>query len=254
MTSSSHDELTTPKSRGKTTTFLRVIVFAGLVIAGTVVYWKYGDAVNFERLATHEARLREYQQQRPVLVYAAAFLIYVLVTGLSLPGAVVLSLSYAWFFGFWRGLVLISFASTAGATVAFLLSRFLFREAVQSRFGDRLQNLNAAFEREGAFYLFTLRLMPSIPFFLINVLMGLTPIHTRTYWWVSQLGMLPGTGVYVFAGSQIPDLQTFSEQGVRGIFSPGLLVAFVALAVLPLLIKRLLAKKDAGQKTDQANS
>ena len=114
----------------------------------------------------------------PVLVYGAAFVVYVVVTGFSLPGAAVLTLVYGWYFGWLRGLVLVSFASTAGATMAFLLSRFLFRDAIQKRFGDRLQNFNQSLEKEGPFFLFTLRLIPAVPFFIINAVMGLTPIRT----------------------------------------------------------------------------
>ena len=170
-----------------------------LVIAGLVgaAHYFFGDQLSFEQLAKQEADLREQFNNSPWLVLAIAFLIYVTVTGLSIPGATVLSLSFAWFFGFWKALILISFASTLGATIAFLLSRFLFRDAIQSKFRDRLEAINENLEREGAFYLFTLRLIPAIPFFVINAVMGLTPMKTWTYWWVSQLGMLPGTIVYV---------------------------------------------------------
>ena len=117
-----------------------------------------------------------------------------------------MTLVVAWYFGFWKGLVLVSFASTCGATLAFLLSRYLLRDIIQSKFGERLKTFNESLDREGAFYLFTLRLIPAVPFFVINVVMGLTRIRTTTFWWISQVGMLAGTCVYVYAGSNIPSL------------------------------------------------
>ncbi len=167
-----------------------------------------------------------------------------IVTGLSLPGATVLSLIYGWYFGWVRGMVVVSFSSTAGASLAFLLSRFLFRDLVQRRFGDRLQSFNQSLEREGPFYLFSLRLIPAVPFFIINAVMGLTPIRLRTFWWVSQLGMLPGTVVYVYAGSSVPSLQTLADKGVSAAFTPQqltqILIAFVVLGVFPLVVRRIL--------------
>jgi uncharacterized membrane protein YdjX (TVP38/TMEM64 family) len=165
---------------------------AGIVL---VAYLRFGDALALANLAKQESQLRAFQDDHPVLVYGVAFMVYVIVTGLSLPGASVLTLAYGWYFGLVRGVVVVSFASTAGATMAFLLSRFLFRDAIQRRFGDRLENFNRALEREGPFFLFTLRLIPAVPFFVINAVMGLTPIRTRTFCWVSQLGMLAGTSV-----------------------------------------------------------
>jgi uncharacterized membrane protein YdjX (TVP38/TMEM64 family) len=151
-----------------------------------------------------------------------------------------MSIAYGWFFGFWRAVVLLSFAATTGATVAFLVSRYLLRDYVQRRFGDRLARINQAFEKEGAFYLFALRLTPAVPFFIITLVMGLTPIRTRTFWWVSQIGMLPGTCVFSYAGSSVPDLNTLANQGVRSILRPELAVAFLLLGLTPLVLKKLL--------------
>ncbi len=175
-----------------------------------------------------------------MLVYGVAFTTYVAVTGLSIPGATVLTLAYGWFFGFWRGLLIVSLASTLGATLAFLLARFLLRDAVQSRFGDRLKTFNEALKREGAFYLFTLRLIPLVPFFVLNLVMGLTPIKTLTYWWVSQLGMLPGTALFVYAGSSVPDLATLADKGTSGILTPNVLIAFALLGIFPLAVKHIM--------------
>lgn len=221
-----------------------IVVLAAAVVTVVVVYWQFGHLLKLNYLAERESQLREFQQSAPALVYGAAFLIYVLVTGLSLPGAAVMTLLMGWYFGFWRGVVLVSFASTSGATMAFLLSRFLLRDAIQQRFGKRLQSFNDALQREGAFYLFTVRLIPQVPFFVVNVVMALTPIRTWTFWWVSQLGMLAGTMVYVYAGSRVPDLQTLADQGVTAVISPGrltqLTIAFVLLGLFPITVKKLL--------------
>ena len=180
----------------------------------------------------------------PILVYGVAFLIYVLVTGLSLPGAAVMTLVMGWYFGFARGVVLVSFASTTGATLAFLLSRYLFRDAIQTRFGERTRSFHDALEREGAFYLFSLRLIPAVPFFVINIVMGLTGLRVWTFWWVSQVGMLAGTMVYVYAGSRVPDLQSLAERGANAVFSPAQLtqmtMAFVLLGIFPIAVKKLI--------------
>ncbi|MBT5925704.1 MAG: TVP38/TMEM64 family protein, partial [Verrucomicrobia bacterium] len=141
-----------------------------------------------------------------------------------------------------KGLLLVSFASTAGASMAFLLSRFFLNDLIQFKFGDRLDKFNEALKKEGAFYLFTLRLIPAVPFFVINLVMGLTPIPTRTFWWVSQLGMLPGTAVFVYAGSQFPSLSILAEKGGSGILTPQLVLAFILLGVFPIAVKKLMGR------------
>ncbi|QDU39291.1 TVP38/TMEM64 family inner membrane protein YdjZ [Maioricimonas rarisocia] len=186
-----------------------VLVAFGAVIA--IAYTQFREQLSLDYLAEQESALREFRSGNPILVYGVAFLTYVAVTGLSLPGATGMTLLMGWYFGFWRALVLVSFASTTGATIAFLLSRYLLRETVQRKFGDRLSGFNEALRREGAFYLFTLRLIPAVPFFVINVVMGLTPIRVWTYWWVSQVGMLAGTMVYTYAGASIPTLDQLAD-------------------------------------------
>jgi uncharacterized membrane protein YdjX (TVP38/TMEM64 family) len=223
------------------TTLLRLAVFALLALVVIALSWLLRDQLTLAELSRHEATLREFIAEHPALSLAVGLAVYVAITGLSLPGATVLSLVYGWLFGFWRSLVLVSFASTTGATLAFLLSRFLFREALLRRFGERLQKFNAALEREGAFYLFTLRLVPVVPYFVVNVVMGLTPLRTWTYWWVSQLGMLPATAVFVWAGASVPSLQQLAERGTSGIVTPQLIAAFVCLGVFPLVVKRAMA-------------
>lgn len=237
-------QITTPNSAaggglGKKLAVLALV--AGLVI---VAYTQLGDALTPANLARQESQLRAFQEQHPLLVYGMAFLVYVVVTGLSLPGAAVLTLVYGWYFGLVRGVIVVSFASTCGATLAFLLSRFLFRDAIQRRFGDRIEKFDQALEREGPFFLFTLRLIPAVPFFVINAVMGLTPIRTRTFWWVSQLGMLAGTTVYVYAGSSVPSLQTLADNGIGAVFTPRqltqIVIAFALLGLFPLAIRWLM--------------
>ncbi len=215
------------------------MVLISVIAVFGLVYYLFGNQLSLTELAKHETGLRNFQMDHPILVYALAFAIYVLVSGLSLPGgATVLSLAYAWFFGFWPALLLVSFSSTTGATLAFLLSRYLFRDALQERFGDRLATFNGALEKEGAFYLFSLRLIPAFPFWIINLVMGLTPIKTGTYWWVSQIGMLPGTAVYLFAGSQVPTLDKLATEGPGNLLP--ILLAFALLGVFPLALKQLM--------------
>ena len=219
---------------------VKLLVPGLLAVIVAIGYVQFGNVLSFENLARHESSLRDFQQNNPVLVYGLAFLIYVGATGLSLPGAAGLTLVFAWYFGFWRAFVLVSFASTAGATLAFLLSRYLLRDYVQTKFGERLQVFNENLRKEGAFYLFTLRLIPAVPFFAINVVMGLTPLRTSTYWWVSQVGMLPGTAVYVYAGSSFPDLATLAKKGAGGILTLNLLIAFIILGLFPIVAKRVM--------------
>ncbi|MFT5322793.1 MAG: putative membrane protein YdjX (TVP38/TMEM64 family) [Planctomycetaceae bacterium] len=238
------------KSGGNAT---KVVVLLAVVAAAFFAYHNYGDALSLDYLASKEAELRQYRQDNPVLVYGVAMAIYVLVTGLSLPGATILTLAYAWYFGFWQGMVVVSFASTSGATVAFVLSRYFLRDTFQRKFGDKLASFNEALEREGAFYLFTLRLIYGVPFFSINVLMGLTPIRIVTYWWVSQVGMLPGTAVIVYTGSQFPDLTTLAKDGASGVFTLPLILAFALLGVFPIVAKKVIARWKASNTAKAAS-
>lgn len=226
----------------KTQNGRKLTIAALVVVVALVGYFALSDFLTLEYLATQEAELRAYQAQHPLVTWLLAFLIYVTVTGLSIPGATAITLLSGWFFGFWRGVLLVSFASTTGATVAFLLSRYLARSAVQNRFGDRFRLINDALRREGSFYLFSMRLIPAIPFFVINAVMGLTTMKASTFWWVSQLGMLPGTLAYVYAGSSVPTLKQLAEQGTAGILTPKLLVAFGLLGTFPFAARYALSK------------
>jgi len=232
--------------------FIKPIVIVTLLAIAGILYWRFGDWLSLKYLADQETAIRAFGRDHPVLVPGIAFGIYVLATGLSLPGAAVLTLVMGWYFGFARGLVLVSFASTTGATIAFLLSRYLFRETIENRFGTRMKTFQDRLRREGAYYLFSLRLIPAVPFFIVNLVMGLTPIRTRTYWWVSQLGMLPGTAVYVYAGSAVPSLKQLAREGVGGILTPGLIFAFVLLGTFPLLVKTLLNRMTKSRSSTEA--
>lgn len=227
----------------------------GLLLAVTATIciggYFFRESLTLESLATRETQLREFFTAHPVVTLGAAFLLYVTVTGLSIPGSVPLSLSYGWLFGFWTGVVLVTFASTTGASVAFLMSRYLIGGWVQSRFGERLAAFNRAMEREGAFYLFTLRLVPAVPFFAINVMMGLTKIRLTTFWWVSQIGMLPATCIFVWAGASAPSFAAIQEKGVKNVLGLNVVLALAALGLFPLAARwviKLLRRKevDAG--------
>jgi pyruvate/2-oxoglutarate dehydrogenase complex dihydrolipoamide dehydrogenase (E3) component/uncharacterized membrane protein YdjX (TVP38/TMEM64 family) len=203
---------------------------------GAFVALDLGRYLSFEQLKASQASFAQLHADQPFTVVAVYFLIYVLATALSIPGAVVITLAGGAIFGLWQGLLIVSFASTLGATLAFLASRFLLRDWVEARFGQRLADINAGVDREGGFYLFTLRLIPVVPFFLINLLMGLTRMKVWTYYWVSQIGMLAGTAVYVNAGTQLAQLDS-----VKGILSPALLGSFVLLGIFPLIARRIVA-------------
>jgi pyruvate/2-oxoglutarate dehydrogenase complex dihydrolipoamide dehydrogenase (E3) component/uncharacterized membrane protein YdjX (TVP38/TMEM64 family) len=211
------------------------IALLALVAALVAAYFAFdlGRFLSLEYFKSQQAAFEAFFREHPVETAAAYFAIYVAVTGLSLPGATILTLAGGAIFGLLWGVVIISFASTIGATLAFLASRFVLRDWVQAKFGDKLRPVNDGIAREGAFYLFALRLVPAFPFFVINLVMGLTPIRASTFYWVSQVGMFAGTIVYVYAGTQLAQLTS-----LKGILSPGLLGAFVLLGIFPFLAKR----------------
>lgn len=210
------------------------ILLIGIILTASIVL---GPSLTLENAKLQQSLLNDYIQSHLISAAAIYFFSYLVITALSIPGAAVVTLLGAALFGFWLSLLLVSFASTLGATLAFLSSRFLLREWVQKRFGAKLETINRGMDRDGAFYLFSLRLIPVFPFFLINLLMGLTTIKATRYYWVSQLGMLPGTAVYLNAGTQLAQIDSLA-----GIVSPSVLLAFALLGVFPLLMKWLLNK------------
>ncbi|MCP4296597.1 MAG: FAD-dependent oxidoreductase [Proteobacteria bacterium] len=189
--------------------------------------------LNLEWIKGQKNELTNFYQMNRGLTLGLFFGVYVLVTALSLPGAAILTLAGGAFFGLLTGVIIVSFASSIGATLAFLTSRFLLRDWVQERFKEKLQTINQGVEKEGSFYLFTLRLVPLFPFFLINLVMGLTPIRIVTFYLVSQVGMLAGTVVYVFTGTQLAELTS-----ITGILSPNLIFAFTLIGLMPLTAKK----------------
>jgi uncharacterized membrane protein YdjX (TVP38/TMEM64 family) len=210
-----------------------------LVLFGAIAAYfifDLGQYLSLESFKAQQAEIVAAKDANPLLYIAGFFLIYVAVTGLSIPGAAIMSLVAGALFGVVLGTVIVSFASTIGATLAFLSSRYLLRDWVQGKFGDRLRAIDDGLAKDGAFYLFTLRLIPVFPFFVINLLMGLTRIRTSTFFWVSQLGMLAATVVFVNAGTQISRIESTS-----GLLSPTLIASFVALALFPWAAKAIVA-------------
>ena len=191
--------------------------------------------LTLEYLKSSKDKLDVYYQDHPLLVLGTYFVIYLASTAFSLPGAAVLSLAGGALFGLTAGTLVVSFASTIGATLAMLIARVLLRDWVKNRFVSQMTTINSGMIKEGPFYLFTLRLLPAVPFFVINLVMGLTPLRTVTFFWVSQLGMLPATLVYVNAGSELGKIQSIDD-----IFSPQLIISFVLLGIFPLLVKKIL--------------
>jgi pyruvate/2-oxoglutarate dehydrogenase complex dihydrolipoamide dehydrogenase (E3) component/uncharacterized membrane protein YdjX (TVP38/TMEM64 family) len=211
---------------------LLVLIAAAAAVAAFFAL-DLGRFLSLGYLKQSQAAFAALYAEQPGLVIGGYFAAYVAATALALPGAVILTLAGGAIFGFGVGLLVVSFASSLGATLAFLAARFVLRDSVQARFGQRLAEIDRGVQKDGAFYLFTLRLIPVVPFFVINLLMGLTRMRALTFYWVSQLGMLAGTAVYVNAGTQIAQIDS-----LRGILSPGLLGSFVLLGLFPLIARK----------------
>jgi uncharacterized membrane protein YdjX (TVP38/TMEM64 family) len=217
---------------------IKKIGIVGVIISLIALFqiFDLSQYLSLEYLKSSRDSLAQLYAQNTFAVITAYFCIYVLVTSLSLPGAAVMTLAGGAVFGLVTGTVVVSFASTIGATLACIVSRYLLQDWVQSSFGEKLATINEGLAKEGAFYLFTMRLIPAFPFFLINLAMGLSKLPVRTFYWVSQLGMLPGTIVYVNAGKELGKIDSLGS-----ILSPSLLISFALLGVLPLTLKKLIA-------------
>lgn len=214
---------------------LLLCALGGAFIVGAA--WLAPDLLSFASLKHHQQALSEAIATHPWLSVALGFGVYVGVTALSIPGAAALTLLIGALFPLWLAVVLVSFASTLGATLAMLASRYLLRDWVQRRFARQMQTVNRGMARDGARYLFALRLMPLFPFFLVNLLAGLTRLGVVRYWWVSQLAMLPATIVFVNAGRELGNVASLHD-----ILSPGMAIAFTLLGLLPLATRRLLSR------------
>jgi len=213
-------------------------ILIGFLIIGVFVSFFIFDLNQYLTLSyikESKTRFYEFYVSNRLLTVSLYMLFYIFITALSLPGAAVMTLAGGALFGFGIALIAISFASTIGATLACFASRYLLRSWIEKKFGDKLSVINTGIEKEGAFYLFMLRLIPLFPFFIINLLMGLTRIKLTTFYWVSQIGMLAGTAVYVNAGSELGKIDSLS-----GILSPGLIISFVILGIFPLTVKKVL--------------
>jgi uncharacterized membrane protein YdjX (TVP38/TMEM64 family) len=217
--------------------FVKKIAILAAIAALAAAYFAFdlGQYLTIDGIKALAADTAAFQQDNPLVVIAVFFLAYVAITAASFPGAAILTLAAGALFGVVGGTVLVSFASTLGATLAFWSSRYVLRDSIEARFGERLKAINAGLERDGPFYLFSLRMIPVFPFFVVNLVMGLTRIRTFTYAWVSQIGMLLGTIVYVNAGTQLAQIDSLS-----GIASPGVLASFALLGIVPWIAKGII--------------
>ncbi len=210
------------------------VVLAIILLVFASIKFDLTSYLTLDSIKDNKQAFEDYYQSNKTQSIFIFFSTYVLTTALSLPGATVLTLLAGALFGLYKGLIIVSFASSIGATLAFLISRFLLRDWVQEKYGQKLKTINEGIEREGAFYLLTLRLLPIFPFFLINLVMGLTPIKTITFFFTSQIGMLLGTIVYVNAGVELSEIDS-----LKSILSPSLLFSFVALGLIPIIGKKI---------------
>ena len=217
---------------------MKKIGLVGVLAAIVVLFFVFdlGQYLTLDYIKTQQFEIEHYYAENSVLTLVLFFIIYVIVTGASLPGAAILTLAAGAIFGLFTGLILVSFASSVGASLAFLVSRYLFKDTVQARFGGSLKSINEGIAKDGAFYLFALRLVPAFPFFVINLVMGLTSIKLKTFYWVSQLGMLAGTIVFVNAGTQLAQIESAS-----GIFTLDLILSFALLGLFPFVGKKIVS-------------
>lgn len=212
----------------------KIQLLAGFAVL-TILFFSFDlhNLLTLDKLQSQKEAIGVFHAEHPVITIIAYSLTYIIVTGLSLPGAALLTLAGGTLFGLFWGTVIVSFASSIGATLAFLAARFLFRDSVERHFSEFITTVNNGIAKDGAYYLFTLRLVPFIPFFVINLVMGLTAMKTSTFYWISQVGMLAGTLLYVNAGTQLATIKSLSD-----IASPILIGSFVLLGIFPLIAKK----------------
>jgi uncharacterized membrane protein YdjX (TVP38/TMEM64 family) len=226
---------------------LKKIIVLLAIVASVALFMIFdlGQYLTLSYIKESQQRFGALYADHRVVTISGYMIVYIVVTSLSLPGAAVMTLAGGALFGLVTGTLAVSFASTIGATISCFVSRFLLRDWVQGKFGEKITKVNQGVESEGAFYLFTLRLIPIFPFWMINLVMGVTGIRMRTFYWVSQVGMLPGTIVYVNAGKELARIESIS-----GILSPRLIVSFAILGIFPITMKKLMAvyRKKAGKQ------
>jgi uncharacterized membrane protein YdjX (TVP38/TMEM64 family) len=211
--------------------FLLVILF----LVAAFFYFDAHEYLRFEFLQQQRVHLRNYYLAHPVFFSTLFFLIYIGITSFSIPGALVMTLAAGGIFGLWRGLVLVSFANAIGATIAFWISRYVLQEKIQQRFKQQFEKINKGMREEGNYFLFTMRVIPAVPYFIINLCMGITRIKAWSFYWITQLGELPANFIYVYAGTNIAAINKPSD-----ILSLELLLSLSALALFPLVIKKIL--------------
>lgn len=228
--------MNTPSQKANPWSRVLIVAIALVAVVAAYHFFDLGNVFTLENLKNSRDSLLEGYEKRPFVTAIAFFVIYVLVTAASFPGAAIMTLAGGAVFGFWFGLILVSFASSIGALLAFLMARYVLRDSVQNKFGKQLEPINEGIRKDGAFYLLTLRLVPIVPFFVINLLGGLTKISAFKFYWVSQLGMLAGTAVYVNAGTQLASINSLGD-----ILSPALLASFVLLGIFPLIAKKIVS-------------
>jgi len=233
-----------PEKNKQIKILLLIAVFT--IVVALFFAFDFQKCLTLEYLKSSKAFFISSYEKNPILVLGSYFLFYIVITAFSLPGAVWMTLGGGAFFGLFAGTMIVSFASSIGATLAMLIARFLLRDWVQSRFASQMETINSGINKEGGFYLFTLRLVPVVPFLVINLGMGLTSLRALTFYWVSQLGMLPGTLVYINAGSELAKIESLSD-----ILSPTLIGSFALLGTFPLLVKKCwLSLKKGEEKND----
>jgi len=223
-----------------------IILGIGIIAVALFFLFDFDSYLTLTAIKNSQQFFQNLYLDHPFLVPGAYFIFYLCLVALNLPGAGVMTLVGGALFGFWTGTILVSFASTLGATLACMVTRYLFREPVQKRFGTLLIKINQGIAKEGSLYLFTLRLIPLFPFFVINLLMGLTNLSLFKFYWISQVGMLPGTMIYINAGRELGKLDSLS-----GILSPSLFIAFALLGLFPLMTKKVMEFARKKRNTDQ---
>lgn len=215
----------------------RIAILSGVLGLGGIIYYEFGEYISLEYLATQESALRDLQSQHPYAVYAVALLVYMILLAIGVPLCALLTIICGWLFGFVPAILLASFGSTAAGAINFLGGRYVFKEMVHRYLGDTLEKFNDQLKDSAAFYLFVTRLIPQIPFVLVNLLMGLSPISFKTFWWVSQAAMLPALLVFVWIGTTLPNLKTISEDGISSVLSWQLMLSLAATGLIPLAIR-----------------
>jgi uncharacterized membrane protein YdjX (TVP38/TMEM64 family) len=220
--------------------WLKPLVFLTLavVVAGLSIYFR--DHLTLAGLADDVERLRQWRDRNPLAVALLLAAVFVISTGLSIPAVITLSVICGSLLGMGMGLVVASFAETAGAAVAFAISRYLLRSSIEDRWKVNVERADKMLDRDGVFYLLSLRLIHVIPSWMINLVLGCTRVPVATFWWTTQLGMLPATSLYVYTGAHLPTIEHLKEQGIFGIVTPPIIGMFVLLATVPLVVRFVL--------------